>query len=49
MDIILSLLHTAMAAFVKVVVKAAAHYLVNRQKDRTALTRNKDGSDKSNK
>ena len=46
MDIILSLVYTAVSALVKVTVKAAACYLIKRHKDRTALTHNKDGSDK---
>ena len=45
MNIILSLLINVVAAFVNPFAKAAAHYLIKRIKDRTALTANKDGSD----
>ena len=47
MDIILSLVYTAVSALVKVTVKAAACYLFKRHKDGTALTSDKDGSGKS--
>ena len=45
MDIILSLLINVATAFVKPFGKAAAHYVIKRIKDRTALSANKDGSD----
>lgn len=48
MDIILSLLIKIVAAFIKPFAKAAAHYLIGRIKDRTALSANKDGSDEAN-
>ena len=44
MEIILSLLIHAAYAFVKVIAKALAYYIVKRVKDKVALTANKDDS-----